>query len=510
MKKILKTIYILFIVLLWTLVFCLSIEVATRILLTTANYLYRPLFEHQNAKVYQMVKLSEDLKKPTKTEKTDPQKNTPTSPYYPNSNQRVLNNNIPCDKNYELTLQGIAEIHFDKKGNITESYGDPIIEQYIYKLVNGFPTDYYDPAWNTVIEKIKNPSPPFFSGTLKYEKHYLYHYHIEILPKSEGVVLFAKEIRDGYPLSLQTPGIPENEDSPWSVIYFSYKTNWKKQGSIAQYNNFGFRDDDIILPKPDRVFRIICIGGSTTEEGNSNDLSYPNIMEKKLQKYFQTQNIEVINAGICGIRSFGEVRRINDFLQLQPDLLVYYNAINDICYYDIPFWIKLPNPYLKIIPHSAFLTQIFNRKLLPSDEYIAEYFQKTILRNLGSIHCACKKQNILMAICSFAYPKIKWYEFIERLYYDFNLRNVWLTPLPMLINFATYQKVIQIYNRELKKLCEQENILYIPVAEEFNAGADHFFDVCHMTLLGMDPKTDIIGSHLAHWIETHNLLKKSP
>lgn len=341
---------------------------------------------------------------------------------------------------------------------------------------------------------------------MKYEGFYIHYYQVQISQQPDRLILTAKEIRENYPLSLKTPNNPVTEDSPWLVPFFAYKPDWKKTDNIAQYNNFGFRDDDIAIPKPEELLRIICIGGSTTEEGNSNDMTYPNIMEQKLKKYFQTERIDVINAGICGFRSFGEVRRINDFLNLQPNMLVYYNAINDICYHDIPYWLKLHNSYKKIIIHSSLLTRILNRWLLPSDEYIADYFQKTILRNLGAINCACKKQNVQMAICSFAYPKIKWYEFVTRLYYDFNILNVWVSLENVMITFDTYVKVIQIYNRELKKFCEKENILYIPVAEEFNAGADHFFDICHMTPIGLDVKTNIIGSHIAEWIQSKGLL----
>ncbi len=457
-----------------------------------------------------MVPLNESLEKYTKSDKTPMNIpiQSPINPVTTDKNPANTKYTHTCDKNYELTLHGIAEIHFNKQGQITESYGDPVMERYIYNSIYGLPVGYYDLEWNKVFEAVRNPDILPYNTKLKYEDFYTHYYSVHITSNPDGITLIAKEIRDNYPYSLMAQTTTVDEDSPWLVPFFVYKSNWEKPNSIAQYNNFGFRDEDIIVPKPQNIFRIVCVGGSTTEEGNSNDLTYPNIMEKKLRKYFQTENIDVINAGICGIRSFGEVRRINDYLQLQPDMLVYYNAINDICYHNIPFWLKLHNLYYKIISRSAFLTRVFNRKLLPSDEYIAEYFRTTILRNLGAMNCACKQKNVQLAICSFAYPKIKWYQFVARLYYDFNMRNVWVSLTDVPITFNTYLKIIQIYNKELKKFCEQENILYIPVAEEFNAGTDHFFDVCHMTILGMDVKTNIIGSHIARWMEDNKIIKE--
>lgn len=504
MKKIIKTLYFTFLLCLWFMILCLSIELGTRIIIKTANYIYKPYFEHQTNKVYRMVKLSEELKiqiaESNDTNIKGHQENLPIKDELPKN----IDESHTCDKNYELTLQGIAEIHLNKDGEIIQSSGDPVIGNFIRKLISGQPTEFYDPAWSDLISSLKHKPALSFSSLLKYENFYRHYYQVQLSTTSGGSILIAKEVRDNYPLSLQYT-LP-NEDSPWLVTFFAYKPNWQKPGEIAQYNNLGFRDDDIVLPKPEGIFRIVCVGGSTTEEGNSNDMSYPNIMERKLKKYFKTENMDVINAGICGIRSFGEVRKIDDFLNLQPDLLVYYNAVNDICYHYIPDWFKLPNPYKKIIKHSTFLTRIFNRKLLPSDEYIAQYFRENILRNLGAMNCACKKKNIQMAICSFAYPKIKWSNFIARLYYDFNLRNVWISQTDLMITFDTYLKIIQIYNQELKKFCNRENILYIPVAEEFNAGTDHFFDICHMTPIGLDVKTDIIGKHIAKWIEENKLL----
>lgn len=505
LRRTLKYIYAFYLIVIWVLVICLSIELGWRIIFKTANFLYKPLFERQNAKVYRVVKLTDELKVRSPERSKTPEIEFITV-HFENRNNKIANevtDNV-CNKNYELTLQGIAEIHFDGQGNIKCSYGDPVIERYVVNLAEGLPVVYHDLSWKTLLHTIKQSTSSSYSIRLKYEWFYVHHYQVDVSRQDGETIMVIKEIRDAYPLSLKPRGTILSEDSPWLVPFFSYKSNWKKENNIAQYNNLGFRDDDVIIPKPKNIFRIVCVGGSTTEEGNSNDMSYPNIMERKLRRYFHTENIDVINAGICGIRSFGEVRRIDDYLNLQPDMLIYYNAINDICYHYIPFWLKIPNPSRKIIQSSAVLTRIFNRKLLPPDDYIVEYFQKTIFRNLGAMNCACKKKGVQMAICSFAYPKIPWYNFIARLYCDFNIRNVWLSQDEM-ITFDTYVKIIQIYNRELKNFCDQEGILYIPVAEEFNAKLDHFSDVCHMTPLGLDVKTDIIGSHVARWIEENKL-----
>jgi hypothetical protein len=45
-------------------------------------------------------------------------------------------------------------------------------------------------------------------------------------------------------------------------------------------NSFGFRSPEIEVPKPEGKFRIVCVGGSTTNAGRTNDTTYPALLEK--------------------------------------------------------------------------------------------------------------------------------------------------------------------------------------------------------------------------------------
>ncbi|HEX72697.1 MAG TPA: SGNH/GDSL hydrolase family protein [Candidatus Hydrogenedentes bacterium] len=258
-------------------------------------------------------------------------------------------------------------------------------------------------------------------------------------------------------------------------------------------NNYGFRDDDVVLPKPPGVFRIVCVGGSTTEEGNDNASTYPNIMERKLQEWLNTDRIDVVNAGLCGLTSYTERRRINDYLELEPDLILYYNAVNDVCHKHFPPWLAAPNPWRGVLDRSRLLRRIFNRRLLPPDDYLVSFINATTMRNLRAMAVAARERNVRMAVCSFAYPTLSWHDFRARRYCDVNLREVWHGgPL----YFAAYRQIMALYNRVLKRMCEEEGILYVPVAEHFIAGDDHFFDICHMTPVGLELKTNIIGAYM--------------
>ena len=102
-------------------------------------------------------------------------------------------------------------------------------------------------------------------------------------------------------------------------------------------NNFGFYNGsngnrDIEVPKPKNLFRINCIGGSTTAnyifDGKKN-YSYPMELENVLKA--QNSNIEVNNCGTGGYNSADIlIRFLLQTIDTKPDLIIVYHAYNDI------------------------------------------------------------------------------------------------------------------------------------------------------------------------------------
>lgn len=98
------------------------------------------------------------------------------------------------------------------------------------------------------------------------------------------------------------------------------------------HNSAGFRGPEIQSPKVDSIFRIVCLGGSTTYTVKVKDYqkSYPYLMEKKLQQKGFNQ-VEVINSGAGGWSSWESLVNLQfRLLDLKPDLLVVYHGINDV------------------------------------------------------------------------------------------------------------------------------------------------------------------------------------
>lgn len=99
-----------------------------------------------------------------------------------------------------------------------------------------------------------------------------------------------------------------------------------------KHNSLGLRGDEIVTPKPEGEYRIICIGGSTTYTPDVEDynLSYPNLLQENL-KDSGYKNVKVINAGMLSYTTYESLINLQlRLFDLEPDLLVIYHAVNDV------------------------------------------------------------------------------------------------------------------------------------------------------------------------------------
>lgn len=98
-------------------------------------------------------------------------------------------------------------------------------------------------------------------------------------------------------------------------------------------NNFGFRGDDLVQPKPENEYRIFLIGGSTMECLILDDQdSIDAVVQQNVQQALGSERvIKVYNAGISGDRSDDHVAILSQrIVHLQPDALVVFAGINDL------------------------------------------------------------------------------------------------------------------------------------------------------------------------------------
>lgn len=96
-------------------------------------------------------------------------------------------------------------------------------------------------------------------------------------------------------------------------------------------NEMGWRGRPFTKEKTDHVVRILALGESTTFGfKNSEEGTYPKILERFLNNGHQRDTVEVLNLGVPGYDSNNVLRLVEEYaLGLHPDALLLYMGLND-------------------------------------------------------------------------------------------------------------------------------------------------------------------------------------
>jgi len=248
----------------------------------------------------------------------------------------------------------------------------------------------------------------------------------------------------------------ENTQNGYSK-YFPYQTlkDYDETGQVfkVKINKYGFRGKDFEIEKPSDVLRIVTLGASSTFGYHCRYKdTYPYILEEllktKLQIFFKKskkiKKVEVINLGIPHLRTDNILALfVNEALRLQPDIVTFYEGIND-CGRTIravstkrtrkssSMFFKKLRFYLKRVYYSlkgvsvliSLLDSLRKSKLVQYSEedfkQRAKYVKKIFFKNLKKIIEVCKKNNIKFVLinqqvksCFVPKSKLKGVSYIE-------------------------------------------------------------------------------------------------
>jgi hypothetical protein len=123
-------------------------------------------------------------------------------------------------------------------------------------------------------------------------------------------------------------------DSQWSKHPYLnyYPTPNYRLGSIY-HNSLGFRGDEFVMPKPDGMYRIVVLGGSTSYdiEVDDNEKTFVARLERMLRDDYGIEEIEVINAGAGGYNSWENLINLEfRVLDISPDLIIFDHGYSDV------------------------------------------------------------------------------------------------------------------------------------------------------------------------------------
>jgi lysophospholipase L1-like esterase len=116
-------------------------------------------------------------------------------------------------------------------------------------------------------------------------------------------------------------------------------TPLKEEYGFRQHNYMGFRGHAVSLQKPEGIYRILFLGGSTTYGSgvNNPDSTFPALTGIILNTWLDSihsikkyNNVEVINGGLEGGTSAEELTHyLFKYRYFKPDLIVLHSGIND-------------------------------------------------------------------------------------------------------------------------------------------------------------------------------------
>ncbi len=273
-------------------------------------------------------------------------------------------------------------------------------------------------------------------------------------------------------------------------------------------NNLGYVNGDeggrdIIIPKPRDLYRINCLGASTTqntlkEKGKNEIFSYPILLEKKLKKKFNF-NLEVNNCGTGGYTSADLlVRFLLQNIDTKPDLVILYHAYNDIRSYltnnfesdyshsrknlgenYYKFYLGSLIPYIPI----NFINYFINKWLSQNHRYsLIDSISRGKInldnhknldngieiykRNLQNLITICKSRNIKMILCSFSFYL---HDFVK----DEKIHNL-------------YEEIVIRENAVMEELAKTNDVDFIDIYNLMPRVDENFLDTIHLTPAGME------------------------
>jgi len=128
--------------------------------------------------------------------------------------------------------------------------------------------------------------------------------------------------------------------SPWSTFtgaHYKFPPRYVLRGALGQgeetaaINSLGFRGPDFSPEKPPGVFRVVCLGESSTFGFHNPDTgTYPFLLETLLRARGGPLRVEVINAGFPYYNT-GSILSLlaSEVLAYSPDVVTLYAAYND-------------------------------------------------------------------------------------------------------------------------------------------------------------------------------------
>lgn len=261
------------------------------------------------------------------------------------------------------------------------------------------------------------------------------------------------------------------------------------------YNSQRFKGPEVAVPKPDRVFRIICYGDSNTE--GLPESSWP----EELQKILDRENIsgewryEVLNAGVAGYSSYQGLMRFRQEVGVyEPDLIFVSFGWNDL-----PIAVDAPDKQFQP-PHPLLV--FLERILLKYRFYLSlKYYFKKIRKPFkadANSQPRVSLQDYVMNLNGFSDTARRHGVspvLLTRPHWK-TVEKIKLEVLDEASSWRAWRARVPLYNEALLKLAKSKGVLVIDVQKIFEASPDLFVDDAHFNLRGRKKMAEVLYQEL--------------
>ncbi len=281
-------------------------------------------------------------------------------------------------------------------------------------------------------------------------------------------------------------------------------------------NSRGFRGDEFAVPKPDNVYRIFALGGSTTfgffPAISNNDHTYPAQLQKQLNTTLDTEKtIEVINAGVPGysVRT-SLINLAARVLYYQPDMILVYHNTNDLSRYGHEEELYYPLDKLAerrsgwavvtevLFGWSYLLTELqytFVNRVLPLFQWheaeadpqaVATWqedprYGQAFQRELSSLVAIAKHNNVEVALISQSIAITDSTDFNNLTDEEKAMQLDKPDPYHRGMPVEARSYMFRRYNQIIEQVANQQNTIFVDADNLIPKTAEYHWDYCHFT-----------------------------
>jgi lysophospholipase L1-like esterase len=306
--------------------------------------------------------------------------------------------------------------------------------------------------------------------------------------------------------------------------YLSYYPTPNYQKGLTSHNSLGYRNAEFPLEKPNEVYRIVALGGSSTYDVSIKDNAdtFTAQLERLLKEDYGYEHVQVINAGVPGYNSWEMLANLEfRVLDLDPDLVIIYEGVNDV--------------HARMVEPSAYRGDDFGRRQAWQIPHVALWEHSALLRILSRAMNVTRQVSIDDFVSSPTY--LSWpFEYrldedgldpskiLEEnppIYFQRNLENMiavasehgvevlfstWAYS-PYLNDYASkeyYQQGFRENNEVVKDVANEHHIPLFDFAAVMPQDAKYWADGRHVNEAGALEKARLF----AEFIHGHGLIKK--